>query len=191
MTPHDPQVVLDAVRRAVAVADDVLLLAFTGYVVHTRDGQVLGTPGGGLAMREVAELVRRGRAARPVLIVESDGSGAIDDDFSGVSPRPTFLAGTAGAWPAVDLFVGTLAQVLRAGVRDGPRVLEAGTLARAVEASFHETRYNMEDDWVPGPPGVVLRRGLREPEVALGVNPAFGKRTGFLPDTEAVDAAYL
>jgi hypothetical protein len=197
LSPGDPADMLDAVRSAAAGATDTLLFFFVGRTSPHR--VVPGEPPVGPnradgvvgSLGEVARIIGGSEAVRSVVVLDGVGHGV----FAEHAPTSFVLAGSSFGLPGGDQlcsFTPTLVSGLRDGVRDGPEMLDLLTLVRAVEAWFHEARYNIEDDWVLGPARLTVRVPMRFRMVALGANPVFGNdRFGGLPrDEAAVDKAY-
>ncbi|MFD7004346.1 hypothetical protein ACFWA5_51195 [Streptomyces mirabilis] len=185
--PEHPGDVIDALRQAAEAASDVLLFYYAGST-FSHEGKlffrVMGTdpqrPDTGVGLDAIAEIMNTGRAARPVVILDSDDACLVASRFAETVSDLSLIAGSQSSfWPMSDPFTETLLTGLTSGVQDGPQALDLVTLRHAIEADYTRTTYLVENEYV-GPPGHVVVRGGRE--LALGVNPAFGQiRRGALP----------
>ncbi len=153
-----------------------------------RAENVVGTLG------EIARIIAGAEAVRSVVVLDGVGFGL----FREHAPASFVLGGSSFGPPDGDQlcpFTPTLVSGLVHGVREGPEVLDLLTLRNAVEASFDEARYYVEDEWVGGPSRLTVRHPPRFRMVALGANPVFGEAGrrrggGLLRDEDAVTEAY-
>lgn len=194
LAPERPADVLDAVRHAAEEASDVLLFCYAGHsfrhdeeltfgVMDTDRRRLTDTSVG---LDAVAEIMSTSQATRPVVILDCDHADMEGARFTGTAPAPSlFAACQSSFWPTPDPFIKTLVAGLRAGVQDGPEVLDLVTLQNAIEADYARTRYYVENEYIGAPSRLLLQGGR---ELALGINPAFGdpNSPGTLPFNSAV-----
>jgi hypothetical protein len=184
---EDPAEVIDAVRRAAEAASDVLLLYYAGSgerhkeFFFGREGPGPKRPADPLGgLQTVADILRDSRAARLVVLLDCDyvftavslfARMTLPGEFRSLSllathePKYWSDGGRFG-----DEFTSTLVEGLSDGVEDGPEALDLVTLRNAIEASFTEIRYYIENEYVDAPSKLHLHGGH---DVALGLNPAF------------------
>ncbi|HEX4815443.1 MAG TPA: hypothetical protein VFV66_22085 [Nonomuraea sp.] len=170
VNPERPAEVFDAVRLAAGEASDTLLFYYAGTGSRHQGFNAAGAAGlDGLEV--VAGLLGTSRAERSVVIL--DGAGVYW--FKELTPTSFILAGSSfGSGDQLVPFTPTLVHALWHGVLDGPQLLDLVTLRYAIEASFYEARYFIEDHWVLGPASLTVRHPHRFRMVALGINPSFG-----------------
>ncbi|MFJ9339148.1 hypothetical protein ACIRP0_07620 [Streptomyces sp. NPDC101733] len=194
--PRRPADVLDALRRAAGEASDVLLFSYAGSGFLHDGGLALGVTDTdplrpadtGVDLDAVAAIMRASRAARPVIVLDCDHAAPATARFTGTDGAPAVMAADSSSFrPMADHFTETLVEGLTHGVQDGPEVLDLATLQNAVEAAYTLIRYHVENEHIGGP-ARVLRSGGRE--LALGVNPAFGRTLAraLPPHPDVVDA---
>ena len=156
---HHPAGMLDAVREAAEAASDVLLFYYAG--------KSLPDP------RAVAEIMSTSRAARPVVILDCDNGGEAMSCFTKLVPIASLLAGRDSFGLTLDPFTPPLVQGLSRGVWEGPEMLDLATLRTAIEASFAETRFYVESEYILGPSSLMMRLPYRK--LALGINPSLSR----------------
>jgi len=200
LNPGHPDEILGAVRTAAAAATDTLLFYFVGRTSPHR--RVPGEPQPGPnraedvvgSLGEVSKIIGDSEAVRSVVVLDGVGHRLFQEH----TPTSFLLGGSSFGPPDGDQlcsFTPTLVSGLANGVRDGPEMLDLLTLRNAVDASFYEARYCIEDHWVVGPSRLTVHHPSRFRMVALGANPVFGEagrhRTGgLLRNEDAVDQAY-
>jgi hypothetical protein len=165
---EDPAEVIDAVRRAAEAASDVLLLYYAGSgerhkeFFFGREGPGPKRPADPLGgLQTVADILRDSRAARLVVLLDCDyvftavslfARMTLPGEFRSLSllathePKYWSDGGRFG-----DEFTSTLVEGLSDGVEDGPEALDLVTLRNAIEASFTEIRYYIENEYVDAP----------------------------------------
>lgn len=191
-----PADVLDALLHAAGAASDVLLFWYAGRGLLHEDTLTFGAlgtdapypAGAGVELAAVAQIMTTSQAVRPAVLLDCDYAAVATTRFTGTAPAPSLLAADASSfWPMADPFTETLIEGLTGGVQDGPEMLDLVTLRDAVAAAHTRTRYCVENEFIGGPAGVLVRGGA---ELALGGNPAFGPNgSGALPPhPDAVDA---
>lgn len=156
---HHPAGMLDAVRNAAEAATDVLLFYYAG--------KSLPDP------RAIAEIMSTSRAARPVVILDCDNGGGAMNYFTNLVPIASVLAGRDGFSLTLDPFTPSLVQGLSRGVWEGPEMLDLVALRSAIEASFAETRFHVESEYILGPSDLMMRLPFRR--LALGINPSLSR----------------
>ena len=170
-----PSEIVDAVERAANEATDVLLFYYSGEGERHKRFVTSG-------LNVVGDLMSRGPATRPIVILDCDDLDIAQSCFFRNTPpwhetrrlpSLTLLAPADGcdSAPASGAFTAILARAMTAGIRDGPAVPELADLQSAIDLDYLDQALGVTtESMAPEPGRVVLHRRFKTPRVALSVN---------------------